>query len=210
MVQKMLLILNKPTQIYTCKGGNAMACLPPTPRCEDAMEHLGHEVALRRLQEHVEVVVHLVHLPEVHQEPQAAALELWQPIQVRGLESLQHIARVNILEQALVAGFLQVGDVVLVGGPEECQPVREELLLAQVTVDVVEEGVACIQGHVGDVHGGELLLPEVMGEHAPKDRGTCRQDGAMGTHAAVCGVDRDVSEDVLVQHPSQGGQRGVV
>ena len=192
------------------QGCHAMPCLPPAPRCKDAMEHLGHEVPLRRLQEHVEVVVHLVHLPEVHQEPQAAALEPRQPVQVRGLEPLQHVASVDVLQQALVAGLLQVSHVVLVGRPEERQPVREELLAAQVAVDVVEEGVARLQGHVGDVHSGELLLPEVVREHAPEDGGTPRQDGAVGTHAADCGVDRDVGEDVLVQHPRQGRQSDVV
>jgi hypothetical protein len=32
----------------------------------------------------------------------------------------------------------------------------------------------------------------------------------VGAHAAVRGVDRDVGEDVFVQHPGKGGQRGVV
>jgi hypothetical protein len=32
----------------------------------------------------------------------------------------------------------------------------------------------------------------------------------VGAHAAVRGVDRDVGEDVLVQHPRQGRQCDVV
>uniref|UniRef100_A0A0A9G5U3 Uncharacterized protein n=1 Tax=Arundo donax TaxID=35708 RepID=A0A0A9G5U3_ARUDO len=145
-------------------------CLPPAPCCKNTMEHLSHQVPLRRLQEHVEVIVHLVHLPEIHQEPQAAVLQLRQPVQVRGLEPLEHVAGVNVLQQAFMARLLEVGDVVLVGGPEEGQPVGEELFAVQIAIDVVEEGPARVEGHVGDVHGGELLLLEVVREHAPEDR----------------------------------------
>nr|ACN26286.1 unknown [Zea mays] len=182
--------------------------LPPAPRGKNAMEHLGHEFPVGRLQERVEVVVvHLVHLPEVHKEPQAAALEPRQPVQVRRLQPLQHVARVDVFQQALVAGLPEVADVVLVGGAEERQPVRQELLAAaHVAVDVAEEGAARVQGHVGDVHGGELLLPQVVREHAPEHRRPRRQDRAVRAHAAVRRVDGDVGEDVLVQHPSQGRQ----
>lgn len=69
-----------------------------------------------------------------------------------------------------MARLLEVGDVVLVCGTEERYPVAEELFGLEVAVDVVEEGLASLERHVGDVHRRELLLPEIVGEHAAEDR----------------------------------------
>lgn len=144
-------------------------CSPSTPRRKNALKHFSHQVPVRHLKERVEFILHLVHLPELDQEPEAAILEPLQPVQVPRLEPLDHVPSVDVLEQALEARLLEVGDVILVRGAEEGQPVREELLAAQVAVDVVEEAPARVEGHVGDVDRGELLLLEVVREHAPED-----------------------------------------
>ncbi|TVU05375.1 hypothetical protein EJB05_48534 [Eragrostis curvula] len=120
---------------------HSMAFLPPTPGCKNTLKHFSHQIPLSRLEEQVEIVMHLIHLPEIHQEPQATVLELRQAVQMRGLEPFEYIARVNVLQQALMACLLEVGDVILVGSPEESQPVGEELFAVQIAIDEVEEGL---------------------------------------------------------------------
>jgi len=126
------------------------------------MKDFSYKIAVRIQQEHIEVIPYLINLPKVYQIPQATTLQPWKSIQVSGLEPLEHILGINVLQKAFMAGLLEVINAVLVSCSKEGDAVSQELFALKVTVNVVEEGPAGIKGHVRDVHGGECLLLEVV------------------------------------------------
>ena len=171
------------------------------------MKDFSYKIAVCIQQEHIEVIPYLVNLPKVHQIPKATTLEPWKSVQVRGLEPLEHILGINVLQKAFMACLLEVSNVVLVSCSKEGKAVSQELFGLKVAVNVVEESPAGIKGHVGDVHGGERLLLEVVREHAAEDRGPSSKHSAVSRDAAtIGGCDGNVGEDTVREHSSKGGE----
>lgn len=110
------------------------------PRRKDFIQHFPNQLSISTLQKHIEIISNLKYLPKLHQIPHAAALQLRQLVKRRVLQPLQNVLRVDILQQALMAGLFQIRYVVLVSCSEKGQPVGQELLVPYAAVDVVQEG----------------------------------------------------------------------
>lgn len=180
----------------------------PLPGYKNLLEDLTDELPIGGQQEGVEVVLEVADPAKVDQIPHAGALQRRQPVEVGDLQPLQHVIAGDVAGEAFLASLTEVADVVLVRRPEEWKAVGEEFRGRYAPVEVAEERGAGGGGHIGDVHGGELLLPEVMGEHAAEDRRPGGKNGAVGADAAVACVDGDVGIDGVGEHPPQGGESG--